>query len=92
MDVKYLDPKVLVDDGYLQEANRLFFHPLGLALEMNKQDGTIKVWDYRDDPEGLAFSEKVNLKPKADKITDIEAQRYAIRKRALGYWVQPVLS
>ena len=90
MDVKYLDPKVLIEDGYLQEANRQFFHPLGLALELNKQDGTIKVWDYRDDPEGMAFSEKVNLLPKAEKVIIIEAQRYAARKKALGYWVQPV--
>ena len=48
--------------GYLQEANRLFFHPLGLALEITTptEEGEPPafisgVWDYRDDPEGMVF-------------------------------------
>ena len=92
MAIKYLDPKLLVSEGYLQEANRQFFHPLGMALEVNPQTGEIKVWDYRDDPEGINFAEKVDLKPKAEAVLNVEAAKYAARKKALGYWVQPVVS
>ena len=57
---KYLDLRELIDSGVLQEANRQFFHPLGLALEvMVEDDGRITcisgVWDYREDPEGVMF-------------------------------------
>lgn len=50
--------------GVLQELNRLFLHPLGLALEVviDTQTGeeTLgKLWDYREDPEGLLFCEEV---------------------------------
>ena len=33
-DTKYIDIKEFKDKGYLQEVNRRFFHPLGLALEI----------------------------------------------------------
>jgi len=32
-EIKRIDIKEFCDLGFLQEANRLFFHPLGLALE-----------------------------------------------------------
>ena len=32
-DIKHIDIKEFRERGYLQEANRRFFHPLGLALE-----------------------------------------------------------
>lgn len=47
--------------GFLQEVNRLVLHPAGLALEITidparPDDAHISgVWDYRDDPEGVAF-------------------------------------
>lgn len=62
---KTLTLKELRDGGYLQEANRLFFHPLGLALavvftdganhEADEPDGLV-VNDCRDDPEGYYFA------------------------------------
>jgi hypothetical protein len=54
--------KELRDGGYLQEANRRFFHPLGLALAVRYGDGQnpatdepagVEVRDYRADPEGV---------------------------------------
>lgn len=46
--------------GLLQEVNRRFLHPLGLALEVVVEgDGETHfggVWDYRDDPEGIIFA------------------------------------
>lgn len=47
--------------GLLQEVNRLFLHPRGLALEIVAEpDGSERfgeVWDYRSDPEGIAFAD-----------------------------------
>jgi hypothetical protein len=41
-DMKKMDIGEFLEKGYLQEANRLFFHPLGLALtvEDNGPGGT----------------------------------------------------
>lgn len=45
--------------GFLQEANRLFFHPRGLALEVvTEKGGGMRlggVWDYREDDEGILY-------------------------------------
>jgi len=38
MSVKRIDIAEFREQGYLQEANRLFFHPLGLALEVVSED------------------------------------------------------
>ncbi len=89
--INYMDGAAFRDEGYLQEANRQFFHPLGLALELDQKTGTLKVWDYRDDPEGITF-DKIDLQPKAEHVSDLEGLRYAARKKALGYWIQPVRS
>ena len=65
--IKRMDIKAFRNRGYLQEANRLFFHPLGLALEVivDEEDGSVKlggIWDSRDDPEGIVFNEFDGLK------------------------------
>lgn len=36
MSIKYLNIKEFREKGYLQEANRRFFHPLGVALEVTQ--------------------------------------------------------
>lgn len=58
-NIKYMDIKEFRESGFLQEANRLFFHPHGLALEIVvEEDGTEHlggIWDYRDDPEGIWY-------------------------------------
>lgn len=60
-NVKHIDLSEFIEQGFLQEANRLFFHPLGLALEIDYNEDTGKpflsgVWDYRDDPEGIIYN------------------------------------
>jgi hypothetical protein len=59
-NVKKMTPKEFRESGYLQELNRLFLHPLGLAMEVTiNDDGTeffSGVWDCRDDPEGIVYS------------------------------------
>lgn len=47
--------------GFLQEVNRQFFHPRGLALEVilgaDGEERLGGIWDYREDPEGILFSD-----------------------------------
>ena len=84
--------------GYLQELNRGFLHPHGLALEVIvEDDGTERlggVWDYRDDPEGIAYGADITTDPKfrssARSVAEIRERRRPIRVAALGYWIQPV--
>ena len=55
---KRIKIKEFQEFGYLQEANRLFFHPLGLALEVSTDASGLRlggVWDIRGDPEGILF-------------------------------------
>ena len=66
MKRKYLDLKEFHQKGLLQEVNRQFFHPIGLALEMSVDTNTGEmilsgVWDYRDDPEGIYFADPPSI-------------------------------
>ena len=99
--IKYMDIKEFVELGYLQEANRKFFHPLGLALEATKgEDGNwflSGVWDYREDPEGNLFdwsclsdAERKQISARRDYIAAEEAKRDIPRLRKFGFIVQPV--
>lgn len=75
-NIKRMNIREFRAEGFLQEANRVFFHPLGLALEVNvEDDGTETlggIWDYRDDPEGVAFGPGV-IDP--ENIQKVEAER-----------------
>lgn len=82
--------------GYLQEANRLFFHPLGLALEIViEEDGSSwlgGIHDHRSDPEGCAF---IDLTDPADdeRATFVRKEflrRADARKALFGRIVQPI--
>jgi len=59
-DIKKMSVKEFRKKGYLQEINRCFLHPLGLALDvLIHDDGSESfggIWDYREDPEGFFFS------------------------------------
>lgn len=97
--MKRIDIQDFRKEGYLQELNRQFLHPLGLALEIiQEEDGTMRlggVWDYRDDLEGIYFApgedaahdtERVR---KMKNIENIRAERDPHREDALGYIIQP---
>jgi hypothetical protein len=119
-DVKRMDVRQFREFGYLQELNRQFLHPLGLALEVVVErckcaDGTIEegpsgatytvtcpnclgtqrverlggVWDYRDDPEGIIYSDPPDA-AKAERVAQTLAARDPARREKLGYVVQPV--
>ena len=62
-EVKRIDIKEFRERGYLQELNRRFLHPLGLALEVKVDDETGAealggVWDCRDEDEGIFYAIK----------------------------------
>jgi hypothetical protein len=92
--VPYIDIKEFYDFGYLQEVNRRFLHPLGMALSVVlNEDGTVElggIMDCRDDPEGVIFSPNVL---NAEKYRRVEAEWYRrveARIKAGGYHIQPV--
>lgn len=92
-EIKYMDVAEFRREGYLQEVNRRFLHPLGLALSVTvNDDGTEQlhgVWDYRDDPEGICYSPGVELAEHASNMNDRWVAREIERRAALGYMVQP---
>lgn len=86
---KYIDIQEFIDAGYLQEVNRQFFHPLGLALAViaGPKPRLHGVLDCRDDMEGMHFKQ-VNAR-QASAVQAEEDARRPVREKALGYWVQP---
>ena len=95
--MKYIDIDEFIREGYLQEVNHRFLHPLGLALAVEAEvddDGEVVgpwslsgVQDYRDDLEGMIFAEIDE--GKARKVQGERVARSRPRRDALGYWIQP---
>ncbi len=87
-----------VDEGFLQEVNRLFFHPRGLALMViAESSGSMEIrgiLDYREDPEGIVFADGLlSSNEAADKAQSVEQERLrhvAPRRAMLGSVIQPV--
>jgi hypothetical protein len=94
MSINRIDIREFREAGYLQEVNRQFLHPLGLALEVVvDDDGTERlggVWDYRDDPEGIYYAGDMPDAEKAERIRDEQDKHHATRLDALGYIMQPL--
>ena len=102
MDIKKMDLQEFFEKGYLQEVNRQFLHPLGLALEMSFDDtnGSVNisgVWDYRDDPEGVIFDlknsnddRKNKFKNKARYIENEKKKFSEYRTKNLGWDIEPI--
>lgn len=81
-----------VDEGFLQEANRLFFHPRGIAIS-TVQDGDEltfgKILDHRDDPEGITFLPSLISSQKVCAV-EIEKLKHIESRTALfGSPIQP---
>lgn len=86
--MKYINLRTLIEDGYLQEANRQFFHPLGLAMEVDTQSGVILIQDWRDDTEGVIFADGVLDQAKIANILIERRKREVVRRGRLGNVVQ----
>lgn len=83
MAIKRMDIVDFRKEGFLQETNRRFFHPMGLALEVviddNGKETLGGIWDYRDDPEGVLFKgDMINAKLAKD-ISDLRQSKIGVR-------------
>lgn len=91
-EIKRIDIAEFRREGYLQEVNRQFFHPLGLAMEVVvDEDGSERlggVWDYRGDDEGIWYDGGVDAQ-KAARIEALLEERKPARVAALGFIVEP---
>ena len=94
--IKYLDIKEFVDLGLLQEVNRRFFHPIGLALEVRQDDdGNFSlsgIWDDRGDPEGTIFGDRDGTPylPRPEAIATYDNMvKAGSRQVHFGWVIQP---
>lgn len=95
-----MDIKEFCDAGYLQEANRRFFHPLGLSLSTSdngKGKRTIYVADYRQSSHELHLGIAQQLPRRqwrtcatAVAVSKAWDKRAGMRKKQLGFIIEPV--
>jgi len=69
--------------GFLQEVNRKFFHPLGLALSVIIKDDDIEylgeIWEYREDAEGNFFGDGVIKQSSIDYVEELRKSKIKTR-------------
>ena len=73
--------------GLLQEVNRLFFHPRGLALEVTVEGQTERIggiWDYRSDLEGMEFGPNMISPAAADRVQNMRTRRLPAHQHLFG--------
>lgn len=102
---KIVDLKEFKDAGYLQELNRRFLHPLGMAMEIlvDEQSGYAAfggIHDMRDRQEGCTFKlseERTDERAKKfiinrDRINDEIQKRKEHRKKLFGgdTFIEPI--
>ena len=95
-EIKRIDIKEFREKGYLQELNRQFLHPLGMALEIvideegNESLGGI--WDYRDDEEGMLYHEDIVKSKKFKDNIEFVGQQWQEKEQSRtkihGFMVQ----
>jgi hypothetical protein len=95
--IKRIDIKEFREFGYLQELNRQFLHPLGLALEVLIDDVTGEetlggIWDYREDEDGMAYNDLSGCGAlnKAQRVKREQCKKSPVRKKMLGFNIQPI--
>ena len=96
--IKKMDLNEFYELGLLQELNRKFLHPMGLALEViiDQESGNVLsfggVWDYRDDLEGLLFPSTSDKKfiDKAETVERLFKSKKEYRLKNRGYFIQPL--
>lgn len=97
----YMNLREFADKGYLQEANRQFFHPLGLALVLNEYpDGRVEfvgILDQRSDAAGIYFDlanspeDRVErFRDKADTVVVARQCRARTREGLFGHEIEPI--
>lgn len=95
MTIRQLPIEEFVETGLLQEVNRQFFHPLGLALAVESEDGhparLAYIIDCRDDPEGIVFNDFTPEQVARGRAVLAEQERRdASRRELLGFEIEPL--
>jgi hypothetical protein len=100
MNIKKINLKKFVRKGYLQEVNRCFFHPVGLALGMKVEDDEYQldaIYDLRDSETPFHFGydrmteEELSSRIEKKNFIDQEmAVRNASRTHLLGDSIEPL--
>jgi len=92
--MNYQSIQLLREQGYIQEANRLFFHPRGLALTVqvddNGSESLAGIQDYRTDPEGVYFADDTIDPAKAQIPQEDFLSHQTHRTALLGAPIQPL--
>lgn len=68
--------------GLLQEVNRQFLHPRGLAMAVTIDGDKVTfgpIYDYRDEPEGVEFARGEIDPDKAERVQILKMERFAVR-------------
>ncbi len=91
--IKRIDIKEFREMGLLQEINRQFLHPLGLALEVIIDEETEieslgGIWDYREDDEGMTFGDGMINPEKVKNIKEFTKRQHKKRKETIGFIIQ----
>lgn len=90
--IKRIDIKEFRAKGFLQEINRQYLHPLGMAFEvLIHEDGSESlggIWDYRDDSEGIVFGKNMIDQKKIDYVEKLRKEKAIYREKNLGFIVQ----
>ena len=93
---RYMPVEEFTNKGYLQELNRRFLHPLGLALEVVRVDDSWQlggIQDCREDPEGMMFDPEVlnaDARSKAQFVLDELLSRKEAREKLFHGPIQPI--
>jgi hypothetical protein len=100
--IKRIDIKEFREKGYLQELNRQFLHPLGMALEIvagpNGEETLGGIWDYRDVPEGMHYGLEDSDEERRDRffqnscnVTNELAEKFKVRIEKFGFAIEPII-
>jgi hypothetical protein len=93
-EIKRMNITEFREFGLLQELNRQYLHPLGLALEVVvNEDGSEQfggIQDWRDDPTGLMFAPEDLSVEKMERVRTEWQTKDKIRRKAFGWNIQPI--
>ncbi|MCA1027055.1 hypothetical protein LCM23_13215 [Cytobacillus kochii] len=95
-EIKRIDVKEFRVKGYVQELNRQFLHPLGMALEIViDEDGNESlggIWDYREDTEGILYADEIaksrRFKENIEFVRQQWREKEKTRKKIHGFMIQ----
>ena len=80
--------------GLLQEINRRFLHPLGLALEVvidNEGNEAFGGLWITDDPEGWCFGPLTEAQKEKAKVLETKlSMGLQVRRKSLGFDIEPI--